>query len=88
MRHGHKCNYKETAGENLSRCFRRVSRTEVLNWDGTDNTELAQHYLTTTSTYMLGDQITLVRQTRCHSVNQDTTMSYDGYGRVLTRHVP
>jgi YD repeat-containing protein len=72
----------------------RTIKTEILNWDGTgpfgtgsDSTA----YSTTINTYNARDQITLVRQyqgTSSSSVYQDSTMTYDGYGRVATKHVP
>jgi len=62
----------------------RTAKTEVLNWD-------SNIYSATVNTYNARDQVTLVRQyqgTDQSGVYQDVTMSYDGYGRVLTKHVP
>ncbi len=62
----------------------RQWKTEVLNGDSTV-------YSTTTSTFNARDQVTQVRRYQgadTSSVYQDTTMSYNGYGRLLTRHVP
>src|SRR6266478_1219491 len=62
----------------------RQWKTEVLNWDSTV-------YSTTSSTFNARDQVTLVRQYQgadTSSVYQDTTMAYDGYGRLQTKHVP
>ena len=62
----------------------RTAKTEVLNWDNTV-------YSTTVNAYNARDQVTLVRQyqgTDQSGVYQDTTISYDGYGRTATKHVP
>ena len=62
----------------------RTWKSEVLNWDGTV-------YSTTTHTFNARDQVTLVRQfaeTDQSQTYQDTTMSYDGYGRLKTKHAP
>jgi YD repeat-containing protein len=62
----------------------RTAKTEVLNWD-------SSVYSTTSNTYNARDQVTLVRQYQGSdnsSVYQDTTMSYDGYGRLASRHDP
>ena len=62
----------------------RTAKTEVLNWD-------SSVYSTTTNNYSARDQVTLVRQYQgadTSGVYQDTTMTYDGYGRLLTKHVP
>ena len=63
----------------------RQWKTEVLNWNGTV-------YSTTTNTFNARDQVTLVRQwtgaENGGGAYQDTTMSYDGYGRLKTKHVP
>src|SRR5260221_14346087 len=65
----------------------RTAKTEVLQ---TVN-NITSVYSTTSNTYNARDQVTQVRQyqgTDQSSVYQDTTMSYDGYGRLLTKHVP
>jgi YD repeat-containing protein len=59
-------------------------KTEVLNWD-------SSVYSTTENTLNARDQVTLIRQfqgTDTSGVYQDTLMSYDGYGRLQTKHVP
>jgi YD repeat-containing protein len=62
----------------------RTAKTEVLNWNGTV-------YSTAANTYSVLDQVRLVRQYQgadTSGVYQDTTMTYDGYGRLQTKHVP
>lgn len=62
----------------------RTAKTEVLNWNSTV-------YATTVNTYNARDQLTQVRQYQgadTSGVYQDTTMSYDGYGRLQSKHVP
>jgi YD repeat-containing protein len=62
----------------------RTAKTEVLNWDGSV-------YATMVNSYNARDQVTLVRQFQgadTSSVYQATTMSYDGYGRLVSKHVP
>src|SRR5205823_3868399 len=60
----------------------RQWKTEVLN----SNSSV---YSTTTNTLNARDQVTQVRQTdNATSAYQDTMMSYDGYGRLHTKHVP
>jgi YD repeat-containing protein len=63
----------------------RTVKTDVLNWEG------GSVYSTTVNTYSVLDQVTLVRQFQGADTSgtyQDTTMTYDGYGRLLTKHVP
>ena len=63
----------------------RTVKTEVLNWQG------GSVYSATVNTYNVRDQITQVRQyagAEGSSTYQDTTMTYDGYGRLKTRHRP
>jgi YD repeat-containing protein len=63
----------------------RTIKTEVLNWQG------GSVYSTVVNTYNASDQVTLVRQyqgAEGSGVYQDTVMSYDGYGRLKTKHVP
>ena len=63
----------------------RTVKTELLNWQG------GSVYSTTVNTYNVRDQITQVRQyagAEGGGTYQDTTMTYDGYGRLKTRHVP
>ncbi len=62
----------------------RTAKTEMLNWDATV-------YATTANTYNARDQVTLVRQyqgAEGSGVYQDTTMTYDGHGRLQSKHVP
>ena len=60
----------------------RQWQTEVWNWNGSV-------YSTTTNTFNGRDQVTQVRQTdNATGAYQDTTMTYDGYGRLHTKHVP
>jgi hypothetical protein len=59
-------------------------KTEFLNWNGTV-------YSTAENTFNALDEVTLVRQVQgpdYSAVYQDTTMSYDGYARLQTKHVP
>jgi|GEM_PF-920292 len=57
-------------------------KTEVLNWNGTS-------YSTITNTFNARDQVTNVRQMdSANSAYQDTVMTYDGYGRLYSKHVP
>src|SRR5689334_12634157 len=63
----------------------RVVKTELLNWEG------GSVYSTTVNSYNARDQLTLVRQYAGPDTSgtyQDTTMTFDGYGRQQTRHVP
>lgn len=70
----------------------RVIKNETLNWDGAGpNGTGGTAYSTTTKTYNTLDQVTLIRQfegTTSSTTFQDITMSYDGYGRLKTRHLP
>ncbi|MGH9930827.1 MAG: hypothetical protein ACREA9_16575, partial [Pyrinomonadaceae bacterium] len=70
----------------------RTVKTETLNWDGTGPFGTGGSvYSTTVSTYNARDQVTLVRQyqgTEASSVYQDSTMNYDGYGRLGANHAP
>jgi YD repeat-containing protein len=60
-------------------------KTEMLNWqDGSP-------YSTTVNTYNVRDQLTQVKQyagTEGSGTFQNTTMTYDGYGRLRTKHLP
>ncbi len=63
----------------------RTVKTEVLNWQG------GSVYSATVNSYNARDQVTQVRQYAGpdgSATFQDTTMTYDGYGRLKTRHVP
>ncbi|HEX6648430.1 MAG TPA: DUF4214 domain-containing protein, partial [Pyrinomonadaceae bacterium] len=63
----------------------RTLKTEVLNWQG------GTVYTATVNTYNARDQLTQVRQyagAEGSPAFQDTTMTYDGYGRLKSKHVP
>jgi YD repeat-containing protein len=63
----------------------RVAKTEIMNWDQTTV------YSTTANVYNARDQVTLVRQYQGNDqsgIYQDTTMGYDGYGRLASKHLP
>jgi YD repeat-containing protein len=63
----------------------RALKTEILNWQG------GSVYSATVNTYNARDQITQVRQyagAEGSGTYQDTTLTYDGYGRLKTKHVP
>ncbi|HXQ74745.1 MAG TPA: hypothetical protein VN844_29850, partial [Pyrinomonadaceae bacterium] len=65
--------------------FGRPVKTELLNWQG------GSVYSSTVNTYNVRDQVTQIRQyagTESSGSYQDTTMTYDGYGRLKTKHVP
>lgn len=81
----------------------RVIKTEVLNWDGTGpfgTGDTATVYSAAVNTYNARDQVTRVRQFEgpapvdpnylsCPSGTcQETTITYDGHGRLKSRHVP
>jgi YD repeat-containing protein len=63
----------------------RTVKTEILNWQG------GSVYSATVNTYNARDQITKVRQyagPEGSGTYQDTDMTYDGHGRLKTKHVP
>jgi hypothetical protein len=63
----------------------RTWKTEVLNWQG------GSSYATTVTTYNGRDQVKQVRQwagAEGTGAYQDTTMEYDGYGRLKTKRLP
>jgi YD repeat-containing protein len=63
----------------------RTVKTEILNW------EAGSVYSATVNTYNARDQITQARQYQGPSTSgtyQDTSMTYDGYGRLQSKHVP
>jgi len=74
--------------------FGRPWKTEVLNWDGTGPNGTAPNnsvYSTTINTYNVRDQLTNVKMyqgTESSGAFQETTLTYDGYGRLKTRHTP
>ena len=63
----------------------RQWKTEILNLDGTV-------YSATTKTFNALNQVTLSRQwagaANSGGAYQDTTMTFDGYGRLQSQHVP
>jgi len=63
----------------------RAWKSEVLNWNGTV-------YSATVTSFNARDQVTLIRQwagaENGGGAYQDTVMTYDGRGRLKTRHVP
>jgi YD repeat-containing protein len=62
----------------------RTAKSAVLNWDGTV-------YTTTVNTFNERDQVMEVRQyqgAETSGIFQVTAMTYDGYGRLQTKHVP
>lgn len=65
--------------------FGRTWKTEILDWD-------SSVYSATTSTFNARDQVTLLRQwagaENGGGPYQETTMTYDGYGRLHSKHVP
>jgi YD repeat-containing protein len=64
--------------------FGRQWKTEVLNWDGSV-------YSTTTSTFNALDQVTFGRRyqgTDQSGTYQEAVITYDGYGRVQSKHAP
>ncbi len=63
----------------------RTVKTELLNWQG------GSVYSATVNTYNARDQVIQVRQyagAEGSGTYQDTTLTYDGYGRLKTKHVP
>jgi YD repeat-containing protein len=65
--------------------FGRTVKTEILNWQG------GSVYSTVVNTYNVRDQVTQTRQyagPEDSGTYQDTTMTYDGYGRLQSRHLP
>jgi YD repeat-containing protein len=74
--------------------FGRPWKTEVLNWDGSGPNGTAPNnsvYSTTINTYNVRDQLTNVKMyqgTESSGAFQETTLTYDGYGRLKTRHTP
>jgi len=72
----------------------RQVKTEVLNWQG------GSVYATTVNTYNARDQVNMTREFQGSAPGdpndlscptgtcQQTTMTYDGFGRLKTKHVP
>ncbi len=70
----------------------RTAKTEILNWDGAGpNGTGGTVYAATTFAYNARDQLTTERRfagPTSSTTYQETTMSYDGFGRVKTKHLP
>jgi YD repeat-containing protein len=72
----------------------RTIKTEILNWDGTGPNGTAPNntvYSATVNTYNARDQVIQAREyagPEGSGTYQDTTMNYDGYGRLQLKHVP
>ena len=65
----------------------RTYKTEIWDLDGAGT----YPYSTTKTTFNGRDQATLIRQysgADTSSTYQDTTMTYDGHGRLSAKHVP
>lgn len=63
----------------------RTVKNEFLNWEG------GSVYATTVYTYNARSQVTLSRRyagAEGSGAYQDTTITYDGYGRVASQHLP
>jgi YD repeat-containing protein len=69
-------------------------KVEVLNWDGTGPNGTGPNnsvYSTTANTYNAQGQVTSVKVYQGTDVGgafEETTLTYDGFGRVKTRHLP
>ena len=64
----------------------RTVKTEIFNWQDSNSV-----YSATVNTYNARDQVTQVREfagPEGSGTYQDTTMTYDGYGRLKKKHVP
>jgi YD repeat-containing protein len=64
----------------------RTIKTEIYNWQNSNTV-----YSATVNTYNARDQLTQVREyagAEGSGTYQDTTMTYDGYGRLKKKHVP
>ena len=70
----------------------RLVKTEILNWDGPGELGTGGTvYSVTANSLNPRDQVVRVRQYQgpeSNSIYQETTMSYDGHGRIKTRHLP
>jgi YD repeat-containing protein len=63
----------------------RPIKKEILNWQG------GSVYSTVVTTYNVRDQVEQIREyagAEGSGTYQDTTMAYDGYGRLQSKHVP
>jgi YD repeat-containing protein len=62
----------------------RPRKIEIYDWSGAI-------YSATVNTYNARDQVTQITQYKGaegSNTHQETTMNYDGYGRLQSRHVP
>jgi YD repeat-containing protein len=72
----------------------RTVKTEVRNWNGSGaygTGDDSSVYSTVVNTYNVRDQITQIREyagSDSSSTYQDTLQTYDGFGRLSTRHLP
>lgn len=72
----------------------RAWKVELLNWDGSGPHGTGPNntvYSTTVTTYNARDQVMQVRQyagVEGNGTPQDTTTTYDGYGRIASKHIP
>ena len=72
----------------------RTVKTEIRNWNGTSlfgTGDDSTVYSATVNIYNARNQISQVRQyagAEGSATYQDTIMTYDGYGRLKTKHVP
>jgi YD repeat-containing protein len=63
----------------------RTVKTEILNWQN------GSVYSTTVNSYNARDQLTQIREyagVEGSGTSQDTAITYDGYGRLQSRHAP
>ncbi|MBC8029018.1 MAG: hypothetical protein H7Z16_02820, partial [Pyrinomonadaceae bacterium] len=84
--------YKRRQQKIYSDVLGRTVKTEVLDWDGTgENGQGRRVDSTIVKSYNARDQLKRVRQfagPEGSATYQDTTMDFDGYGRLKTKHVP
>jgi hypothetical protein len=69
----------------------RTDKAELWDLDGAGMPNVGGPYTTTKTTFNGRDQATLIRRyvgADTSSTYQDTTMTYDGHGRVLQKHLP
>jgi YD repeat-containing protein len=67
----------------------RTVKTEILNWDGAGPFGTGGSvYSTSVTNYSARDQVTTARQSDASGIYQETAMTYDGYGRLQTKHLP
>lgn len=72
----------------------RIWKTEIMNWDGNGPYGTGPNnsvYSTAITSYNVRDQVTSVKLyqgTEASGVFQETTTTFDGYGRTKTRHIP